>query len=202
MYIFTLKETTGLFISGLSTFVLNYSTLYLGNTAQSWSLAVYLYFKENSLITEKDIPWSIRGFQSFTIYVGKLLKENLFFKENDICRPKMLFNTYFFIYNMAFDIIFHTLFIFLAHCIFYVYFLVCYGIIKIFVLISVSVYLDILDFYYYKKEKENWKLREEAIKKIKLSNPHFFYFYDPSIWEKKMPQFADYANNFEKPKLK
>lgn len=204
MHIFTLKETAALLISGLSSFFLNYSSLYLGNTAQSWSLAVYVcnnsYNKKKFFITEKNIPWSRRGFQSFTIYVGRILKENLFFKENDICSPKMQFSTYFFIYNMVLDIIFHTLFIFLSPYIFYVYFIVGYGIIKILVLISVTLYQNILDFYYYKKEKENWKLRENAIKKIKETNPHFFDFYDPSIWEKHMPQFADFANNFDNQK--
>lgn len=202
MHILALKETAGLFISALSSFIVNYSSIYLGNTTRSWSFAVYVLFLKKTSIREKDIPWSKRGFQSFTIYVGRLLKENLFFKENNIGRPRMWFYTYFFIYNMVFDIIFHTLFIFLAHYIFYVYFLAGYGIFKIFALISVLQYQQILDYFYYKKEKENWKLREDAIKKIKKSNPHFFDFYDPSILEKFMPQYADFGNNFDQPKFK
>ncbi len=202
MNILNLKVTSALFISVLSSFVVNYSSVYLGNTARSWSLTVYVLFLKKSSLKEKDIPWSKRGFQSFTIYVGRLIKENMFFKENDICRPKMWVYTYFFIFSMVLDIVFHTLFIFLSNYIFYVYFLAGYGIFKILVLISVLEYLKILDFYYYKKEKENWKLREDAIKKIKVSNPHFFDFYDPSIWERYMHQFADFGNNFDKPKLK
>ncbi len=75
---------------------------------------------------------------------------------------------------MVLDIVFHTLFIFLLHYIFYVYFLVGYGIFKIIVFFSVLQYLKILDLYYYKKEKENWKLREDAIKKNKRIQSAFF----------------------------
>ena len=202
MYILHLKETSGLLFSVLSSIVVNYSSLYLGNTAQSWSLIGFTFFIIKKPITEKDVPWSKRGFHSFTIYVGRLLKENLYFKVNDINKPKMRFNTYFFICNMVFDIILHTLFIFLAHLTFYVYFLVGCGIFKIFALISVSEYHRILDFYYYKKEQKNWQLRENSIRKIKESNPHFFDLYDPIIWERFLPQFSEFTTKSGKRKRK
>ncbi len=196
MHIFTLKETFALLVSGLTSFYLSCCSIYFNQIARSWSYTIYI--ERNLFVEKKNIPWSKRGFESFTIYVGRLLREDLFFKENNIDGPRMLFHSYFFIYNMVFDIIFHTLFIFLLHYIFYAYFLVGYGIFKIIVFFSALEYLKILDLYYYKKEKENWKLREDAIKKIKESNPHFFDRYDPIFWEKYFPQFADFTNNFDK----
>lgn len=187
MQIFYLKETWALLFSVLISFLVNYSSVYLGDTAKSWwyYISEVRIFRNTCLYNKKYMrrrykPW----LDSYTIYVGRLLKENLFFKENDISKPKMWIHTYFFIYTMIFDIIFYTLFVFLSYYIFYAYFLFGYVIFKILIHISIVKYHSILDIRYYKKENEDWNIREKAINKIKESNPHFFNLYDPIFNEK------------------
>lgn len=97
---------------------------------------------------------------------------------------------------MLFDIILHTICIFLSHYIFYVYFLVGYAIFKILVHISIVAYHSFLNIRYYKKEKADWNIREEAINKIKESNPHFFDPYDPIFNEKHADELNRIIDSF------
>lgn len=187
MHILYLKGTGALLFSGLISLFVNCSSVYFSDTAKSWWYFVYKvkFFEKSCYYNEKYMrrrykPW----FDSYTIYVGRLLKENLFFKENNISKPKMLVYTYFFFFTMVLDIIFHIVCIFLSHNVLFKYFLFGYAALKFFVYISIIIYYHFLDSLYYKKEKEDWNIREEAIKKIKESNPHFFDPYDPILNEK------------------
>lgn len=123
MHILYLKETRALLFSGLISLIVNCSSIYSGHAAKSWWYRIYevrlfkkIYFFSEKYMRNKYKPW----FDSYTFYVGRLLKENLFFRENDISRPKLRVHTYFFIYNMLFDIILHTICIF-CHIIFFMY---------------------------------------------------------------------------------
>lgn len=182
-----LKGTGALLFSGLISLIFSCASVYFGDTAKSWWYCVYKvkFFGKYCYYNEKYTrrryqPW----FDSYTIYVGRLLKENLFFKENDISKPKTWFSTYYFFFTMVFDIIFYTLCIFLSLNVLFKYFLFGYAVLKFFIYICIIIYYPFLDSRYYKKEKEDWNIREEAIKKIKESNPHFFDPYDPILNEK------------------
>lgn len=84
----------------------------------------------------------------------------------------------------------------MSHYIFYVYFLVGYAIFKILVHISIVAYHSFLDIRYYKKEKADWNIREEAINKIKKSNLHFFDPYDPIFNEKHADELNRIIDSF------
>lgn len=120
---------------------------------------------------------------SYSILIGRLLKENLFFKENNVLKPKPKFFLYFFICNMVFDIITNILFIFLLKYSFYIYFVKGYSVLKLLVFMSVITYYIRLDEKYQKKEQESKEYEDECIKKILETNPNFFDFPEPSIQE-------------------
>ena len=145
--ILRLKETYVLLSSMLDTFFFNYLALYEGKFPR---------------------------FVSYSVLVGRLVKENQFFKKNNWLNPKIRSYSYFFFCNMILDIITNTLLIFLPKNRLYLFFMMLYCLLKLAVLFSGGVYYRTLDIYYEKKEQKNPELREEAIKKIKETNPHFF----------------------------
>ncbi len=117
--------------------------------------------------------------RSYSFLAGRLLKENLFFKENDALKPKTRYLSYFFIFNMFSDIITNILFIFLFKYSFFLYFIKGYNLLKLAIFISANVYRVRLDIKYRKKEDESKEYAEESIKKILETNPHFFDCTEP-----------------------
>lgn len=117
--------------------------------------------------------------RSYSFLAGRLLKENLFFKENNALKPKTRYLSYFFIFNMFSDIITNILFIFLLKYSFFQYFIKGYNLFKLAIFISINVYRVRLDIKYRKKEDESKEYAEESIKKILETNPHFFDCSEP-----------------------
>ncbi len=120
-------------------------------------------------------------YTSYSIFVGRLLKENLFFKENNALKPKTRLFLYLFICNMVFDIITNILFIFLFKYSFYLYFIKGYSALKFVTFFSVIKYYFSLDDKYYKKEQESKEYVETSIKKILETNPNFFNNSEPFV---------------------
>lgn len=116
---------------------------------------------------------------SYSFLVGRLLKENLFFKENNALKPKTRYISYFFIFNMFSDIISNILFIFLSKYSFFLYFIKGYGFLKLVIFLLVNNYRIRIDSKYRKKEEESSEYIEESIKKILETNPHFFDCSEP-----------------------
>ena len=147
MHILSLKLTSALLTSLTATLLIGLATIYWGNTAN--------YF-------------------SYSVYAGRLLKEDLFFKENNIARLKMWAFSYFFIFNMVFDIITNIIFIFImSKKNFYVYLMVGYSLLKVFIMVCIATYYDLIDLYYRRKDRTTNKYKELAIKKILETNPNF-----------------------------
>ncbi len=117
--------------------------------------------------------------RSYSFLTGRLLKENLFFKENNALKPKTRYLSYFFIFNMFSDIITNILFIFLFKYSFFLYFIKVYNLLKLAIFISANVYRVRLDIKYRKKEDESKEYADESIKKILETNPHFFDCTEP-----------------------
>ena len=117
--------------------------------------------------------------RSHSFLAGRLLKENLFFKENNALKPKTRYLSYFFIFNMFSNIITNIMFIFLFKYSFFLYFIKGYNLLKLAIFISVNVYRVRLDIKYRKKEDESKEYAEESIKKILETNPHFFDCSEP-----------------------
>ncbi len=117
--------------------------------------------------------------RSYSFLAGRLLKENLFFKENNALKPKTRCMLYFFIFNMFSDIITNILFIFLCKYSFFQYFIKGYGVLKLLIFLLVNNYRIRLDSKYRKKEEESSEYIEQSIKKILETNPHFFDCSEP-----------------------
>lgn len=117
--------------------------------------------------------------RSYSFLAGRLLKENLFFKENNALKPKTRYISYFFIFNMLSDIITNILFIFLSKYSFFQWFIKGYGVLKLVLFLLVNNYRIQIDSKYRKKEEESSEYIEESIKKILETNPHFFDCSEP-----------------------
>lgn len=152
--ILRLEETTALLSSLLASLIVYLPTLLVGRTA------FYI---------------------SYSIFAGRLLKENLFFKENNALKPKTRLFLYLFICNMIFDIITNILFIFLFKYSFYLYFIKGYSALKFITFFSVIKYYFSLDDKYYKKEQESKEYVDASIKKILETNPNFFNNFEPFV---------------------
>lgn len=126
---------------------------------------------------------------SYSFLVGRLLKENLFFKENNALKPKTRCMSYFFIFNMISDIIANILFIFLSKYSFFQWFIKGYGVLKLLIFILVGNHRIRLDSKYRKKEEESSEYIEESIKKILETNPHFFDCSEPFPEETSDPKY-------------
>ncbi len=117
--------------------------------------------------------------RSYSFLAGRLLKENLFFKENNALKPKTRYISYFFIFNMLSDIISNILFIFLSKYSFFQYFIKGYGVLKLVFFLLVNNYRIRIDSKCRKKEEESSEYIEESIEKILETNPHFFDCSEP-----------------------
>lgn len=70
MHIFTLKETFALLVSGLTSFYLNYCSVYLKWIARSWSYTIYLGIGiERNLFLEKNISLGLEEGFSHLLYM-------------------------------------------------------------------------------------------------------------------------------------
>ncbi len=117
--------------------------------------------------------------RSYSFLAGRLLKENLFFKENNALKPKTRYISYFFIFNLLSDIISNILFIFLSKYSFFQYFIKGYGVLKLVCFLLVNNYRLSIDSKCREKEEESSEYIEESIKKILETNPHFFDCSEP-----------------------
>ncbi len=118
---------------------------------------------------------------SYSIFAGRLLKENLFFKENNALKPKTRLFLYLFICNMIFDIIMNILFIFLFKYSFYRHFIKGYSVLKFVIFVSTTNHYLNLDKKYYEKEQESKEYAEKSIKQILETNPNFFNNSEPFV---------------------
>ncbi len=126
---------------------------------------------------------------SYSFLAGRLLKENLFFKENNASKPKTRCISYFFIFNMFSDIITNILFIFLSKYSFFQYFIKGYCVLRLLIFLLVGNYRIRLDSKYRKKEEQSTEYIEESIKKILETNPHFFDCSEPFPEDTSNPKY-------------
>ncbi len=147
MNIIFLDETVFLIVSCMYTAYLNSRTIYSGHAAR---------------------------FSSLTIFINRLIKENLFFKENNESKPKFKFHVYYFIFTMSCDIVVNIIFIFFIKYGISVRFMLWYTISKLFIFFLPTIYYHKLNSRYREKEKESKEFKKEARKKIEATNPNFF----------------------------
>lgn len=147
MNILSLDETGFLILSCGYTAYLNFCTLYSGHLSR---------------------------FSSLTIFINRLVKENLFFKENNEERPKFKFHVYYFIFTMCCDVVVNIIFIFFIKYGISVRFMLWYTISKLFIFFLPTIYYHKLNSRYRKMEKESKEFKKEARKKIEATNPNFF----------------------------
>lgn len=124
-----------------------------------------------------------------SFFAGRLLKENLFFKENNVLKPKMRFYSYFFILNLFFDIIANILFIFLSKYRIYIFIIKGYNILKFLIFISTFSYYNRQHSKCFKKEQESKEYADKSIKKILETNPNFFVLPESIIQGYKEPKY-------------
>ncbi len=124
-----------------------------------------------------------------SFFAGRLLKENLFFKENNVLKPKLRFYSYFFILNLFFDIITNILFIFLSKYRIYIFILKGYSILKFLIFIPTFSYYNRQHSKCLKKEQKSKEYAEESIRKILETNPNFFILPESILQEYKEPKY-------------